>query len=342
VGTSLWAQNSKYQIPNTNFKQSLFSGGKQLAENVGQDAAVIDVFRLHEDVHAQRKRRLARRAVAAVDGERHVLPRGDAAGEPGHVERFGAVDAERLDAVGSLEFAGKHAHPDEIGAMDALEAPRDHGAHAQQVRALGRPVARRAHAVVLARENDEWNALRAVAYGGIEYGELFAERLEHRVAALGAGHHQVAYTDVREGAACHDLVIATPHAEVTEGRGRCAVRLQPVAGGRCRPDAGDGADVIRGNGVAENGERTSAGDVARSFRLAREALEEGRLLDEGRPGIPGVDRACGYGDRVPELPRARKIAVFALEIFRVRGKFQCRGDLRLDRPELLQVHGAAF
>jgi hypothetical protein len=37
--------------------------------------------------------------------------------------------------------------------VDALEAARDHGLHAQQLRALGRPVARRAGAVLLAAED---------------------------------------------------------------------------------------------------------------------------------------------------------------------------------------------
>ena len=51
--------------------------------------------------------------------------------------------------------------------MDALEALRDHGAHAEQLRAFGRPVARRARAVFPAREHDERNLLGLIAHRGV-------------------------------------------------------------------------------------------------------------------------------------------------------------------------------
>ena len=57
-----------------------------------------------------------------------------------------------------LEQERQHAHADEVGAMDALEALGDHRAHAEQLRALGRPVARGACAVFLAGEDDERHA----------------------------------------------------------------------------------------------------------------------------------------------------------------------------------------
>ena len=69
-------------------------------------------------------------------------------------------DSARL-AVGELQR--QHAHADEVGAVDALEGLGDHRAHAEQVRALGRPVARRARAVLLAAEDDERRALLGVA-----------------------------------------------------------------------------------------------------------------------------------------------------------------------------------
>ena len=42
--------------------------------------------------------------------------------------------------------------------MDALEALRDDGLHAEQAGALGRPVARAAGAVFLARDDDQRRA----------------------------------------------------------------------------------------------------------------------------------------------------------------------------------------
>ena len=49
--------------------------------------------------------------------------------------------------------------------MDALEALRDDRAHAEQLRPLRRPVARRARAVLLAREDDQRHAFLVVALG---------------------------------------------------------------------------------------------------------------------------------------------------------------------------------
>ena len=41
-----------------------------------------------------------------------------------------------------LNWQRQHAHADEVGAVDALEALRDDGLHAEELRALRRPVAR--------------------------------------------------------------------------------------------------------------------------------------------------------------------------------------------------------
>ena len=49
--------------------------------------------------------------------------------------------------------------PDEVRPVDPLERLGDHGADAEQQRALGRPVARRAGAVLLAGDDDERHAL---------------------------------------------------------------------------------------------------------------------------------------------------------------------------------------
>ena len=55
---------------------------------------------------------------------------------------FVTLEAEVLPGFAILELQGHHTHADEIGAMDALEALGNHGAHAEQPRPLGRPIAR--------------------------------------------------------------------------------------------------------------------------------------------------------------------------------------------------------
>jgi hypothetical protein len=67
----------------------------------------------------------------------------------------------------ALELQRQHAHADQVGAVDALEAARDHRLHAEQLRALGRPVARRSGAVLLAAEHHGRRALGDVAHRGV-------------------------------------------------------------------------------------------------------------------------------------------------------------------------------
>ncbi len=78
-----------------------------------------------------------------------------------------ALDAERGGAVGAEELQRQHAHADQVGAVDALEAARDHRLDAEQLRALGGPVARRAGAVFLAAEDHRRRAVGDVAHGRV-------------------------------------------------------------------------------------------------------------------------------------------------------------------------------
>ncbi len=82
-------------------------------------------------------------------------------------ERLVARQPQRSDRVPGLELQRQHAHPHQVGAVDALEALRDHGAHAEQLRALRRPVARGAGAVLLAGEHDQRHLFLLVAHRGV-------------------------------------------------------------------------------------------------------------------------------------------------------------------------------
>ena len=48
---------------------------------------------------------------------------------------------ERLAALAGPVLQREHAHHEQVRAMDPLVALRDHRAHAEELRALGRPVA---------------------------------------------------------------------------------------------------------------------------------------------------------------------------------------------------------
>ena len=83
-----------------------------------------------------------------------------------------------------LEAEREDAHADEVGAVDALEALRDDGLHAEQARALGRPVARAAGAVFLAGDDDERRARLLVLHRGVVDAHLLAAGLVLGDAAL--------------------------------------------------------------------------------------------------------------------------------------------------------------
>ncbi len=175
--------------------------------------------------------------------------------------------------------------------MDALERLGDHRADAEQQRALGRPVARGARAVLLAREHDERRPGRLVPLGRVEDRDPLARRQVLRHAALGAGHEEVAEPDVRERPARHDAVVAAPRAERVEVGLRDALRASatPPAG----PSAGMSPAGLMWSVVTRVAERREA---ARARGSGRSGL---RLLRRCRR------RRAGPGCRCSRPPRGR-------------------------------------
>ena len=149
------------------------------------------------------------RTVFTGDFQREVLLRLDAAVEADDVVGLGAIQLERLSGGAVLKLQGQHAHADEIGAVNALKTLRDDDFDAEQVRALGRPVARRTRAVFLAREDDQRRARFLVGHGRIVNGGFHAVCAE-RVTAFFAAEHEVLDADVGKRAAGHDAVVAAP------------------------------------------------------------------------------------------------------------------------------------
>ena len=98
--------------------------------------------------------------------------------------------------------------------MDALEAFDDDGLDPEHRSALGGPIARGTGAVFLAAEHDERHAVVDVVAGRLVDG-----RRLHRQEIVGVtagpdllshrGEEHVAQTDIAEGAAHHDLMVAT-------------------------------------------------------------------------------------------------------------------------------------
>ena len=139
-------------------------------------------------------------------------------------------DSARL-AVGVLQR--QHAHADQVRAVDPLVGLGDDGPDAEQRRALGRPVARRAGAVLLAGQDDQRGARprRSAARRRRSTSTSPPAVKSPGDAALGAGRQLVAQPDVGERAADHHLVVAAAGAVGVEVPALDAV----LGAGSCRP-----------------------------------------------------------------------------------------------------------
>src|SRR5208282_6827516 len=125
------------------------SRANQFAQHERQDSAVPDVLDLLGRIHSQRRLELDRLA-GRLRAHLHRLARLDSRLQSRDREYFIPGESELLPIFAALELECEHAHPNQIAAMDSLEALRDYRAHAEQLHSLGGPIARRARAVFLA------------------------------------------------------------------------------------------------------------------------------------------------------------------------------------------------
>ena len=106
-----------------------------------QDAAVAVIFELVEGIDAAQQRNALQRTIAGNDFRRQLLPRLQIALQPANRYRLVTLQPQRRPRRAVLEGEWLHTHPDQVGAMDTLEALADHGADAEQPGAFRRPVA---------------------------------------------------------------------------------------------------------------------------------------------------------------------------------------------------------
>ena len=225
--------------------------------------------------------------------------------------------------------------------MNTLEALGDHRAHAQELGALGRPVAGGAGAVFLAGEDHQRAALGLVAHGRVIDRHHFAggEVLGH--AALDLRGQLVADPDVGEGAAHHDLMVPAAGAVGVEVGLRHLAFTQVFASRRGQLDGAGRADVVGGDRVAEHAEDTGLDDVGDRLGLHAHALEIGRVLNIGGADVPGVGLAAGHLDALPGLVALEHVGVAGGEHL-VRHVLALEGgDLFVGRPDVLQIDGLA-
>src|ERR1700733_2072781 len=108
-----------------------------------QNAAVSVIFEFVEGIDPAEKGYPLQRTVAGHDLRRQLLPWFQVTLQSPYSYGLVALQSDRLPGRAVLEGQRQHAHADEIGAMDALEALADHGADTEQPGSLGGPVTRR-------------------------------------------------------------------------------------------------------------------------------------------------------------------------------------------------------
>src|SRR5690606_34979127 len=128
-----------------------------------------------------------------------------------------------------------------------------------------------ARAIFLARDDYQRGAVAFVVHGGVVDGHYLAGVAGH--AAFYAGDHFVLDADVREGAAHHDVVVASAGAIGIEVLAADLVLLEEDARGAVRLDAAGRGDVVGGDRIAQNRQRLGLDYVGHRRGSHRHALE---------------------------------------------------------------------
>src|SRR5450830_1313513 len=318
--------------------------GQQLAQHEWQDTAMLVVINFDRRIDTQQHVDFLRAAVGAVDHQGCQLLWLDFAFEAFQVEGFIAGDAQGLHAVVADELQWQYAHAHQVRAVDTREGTGDHGFYAQQLRTFGRPVARRAGAVLFAAEHHGRRAFSNILHCCVVDRHLFAGRLVDRDAAFDCRtvclgrDHAVFDTHVGEGAAHHDFMVTATRAVGVEVRFQDAVFLQPLA---CRAvflDRTSWRDVVGGDRVAEHAQCARAFDAGGHCRWRhREVVEERWFRDVGR-FRPVVDLTGDGGDFFPQLAWcALDVRVVVLEHLGVHGELHHGRHFSRGRPDVAQV-----
>src|SRR5690606_2043738 len=251
--------------------------------------------------------------IGAFDVHRQHLPRLDVGAQPADRQFLRAIEPKRLARLAVDELQRQHAHADQVGAMDTLEAFGNHRFHAQQIGTLGGPVATGARAVFLAGDHHQWHALCLIAHRRIVDRQLFTAWLVEGIAAFLAAEHLVLDANVGEGAAHHHFMVAAPRAVGVEVFRLDAQLLQVQAGWGAGLDIASGRDVVGGDRVAEQCEDARVLDVPRRLGRLPDVLEEWRVLYIAGAVVPGVGVAWRHGDGLPVFVAREDISVTGAE-----------------------------
>src|SRR5918992_3112557 len=187
-----------------------------LPEHHLEDPAVLVVLDLRGRIDPNRRHEPRLGAIGCRGDDLGLLSRRGTAREARDVERLVSREPERRGRLARAELQRQDAQPNEVAAVDPLEALGDDRADAEESWSLRRPVPRRTAAVLLAGEHDERNALVAIAECGVVDRHPVAAREVRRPRTLGVGRELVAKTYVGERPPHHHLVVAATRAVAVE------------------------------------------------------------------------------------------------------------------------------
>ena len=164
-GRFVYALDPDHGVGSSPRSRSALDFAEQLLEHVGQDAARREVRGFDRRVDPEHERHRLAPAVSTFDRAASPAGAGAAAAPSARSNRSVPSSPSVCALTPSGNWHGEDAHADQVGAVDPLESPSDHRAHAEQAGALGRPVARAARSVVLSGDHDQRHPLGAVALG---------------------------------------------------------------------------------------------------------------------------------------------------------------------------------
>src|SRR5436305_4057420 len=123
------------------------SGG-ELAQDVLENSAVAEILQLIERIDAAGQRHdLLPRAIGSANLDRKFLPGHQTALDPAQSDDLITLQSERAPGGALLEHQRHHAHADQLGTENALEAFGNHRADAEKTGAFRGPIARRPSAI---------------------------------------------------------------------------------------------------------------------------------------------------------------------------------------------------
>ncbi len=315
--------------------------GCQPAEGERQDAAVAHVLALARRVEPDPRCELDR-LTAVVGRSRHPRLARLAVLDAPDRERLEPAQPEALGGLACGKDQRENPHPDQVRAVDSLEALCDDGADAEEVRPFRSPVARRAGAVLLAGEHDQRRSLGQVALRRLVDRRLLARGQVDSPCALALGHELVPEADVGERAAHHHLVVPAAGAVGVEVLALCPVLDEIAAGRALQLDGAGRRDVIGRDRVAGPHETPGPGDVLDLAVIQAHALEVGRPAYVGGVGVPGEQLSLGDVELPPALVAREDVRVSAAEHLPPDGLGHGVGNLLRAWPEIAEEDVAPF